>query len=484
MSDPERRGRTLFFVVVTLLILDTLWPPLVGLWQNFPNVAWFSGVIRPLIYTALICSLWKGEPILVQLVGWLSVISGLQRASAGLLGLFPLVLVWRPEAGRLNLWLALPGLLMLSFGILRVISGFLLLFSPSLKAFFNARQFSQMMVQAVGMLEQEKPAGGPAVPVPTLPRNEVIRHPEVDFDYWSTVFPMEMLINTRGPQRFASTDPNDPLDLWKVHGTPITSPAHLCMIELVRKQCGGAGRRGAGLPGPAVPVDLLLWSVEPAKRPWLTRLGGTPHRESAKPWPMHEGRPCTFVAQFCFVDSTDIVSDKLPGKVMLVFFAGEHGYWDSDQVHIEFSAVKLRSPMTAEQCPRPGFVVPQLSGHIHRTVEYPRAERVFYKAGHWMPWYFAMTRSTKIGRGSFELDEPVWRRGEAECLCALHSLHYASGPHEGFWPLIGMEAFPDDWPQPFGEGEWGRFNMSLGDVGCLYFLIDGEGAVTAHFFSH
>ncbi|MFN5730942.1 MAG: hypothetical protein ACK48R_03780 [Planctomyces sp.] len=47
-----------------------------------------------------------------------------------------------------------------------------------------------------------------------------------------------------------------------------------------------------------------------------------------------------------------------------------------------------------------------------------------------------------------------------------------------------MEAFPDDWPQPFGEGEWGRFNMSLGDVGCLYFLIDGEGAVTAHFFSH
>jgi len=73
----------------------------------------------------------------------------------------------------------------------------------------------------------------------------VIRHPEVDFDYWSTVFPMEMLINTRGPQRFASTDPNDPLDLWKVHGTPITSPAQLCMIELVRKQCAGAEQLAA-----------------------------------------------------------------------------------------------------------------------------------------------------------------------------------------------------------------------------------------------
>lgn len=481
MSDPERRGRRLFFAIAALLILDTLVPAVTVLWQNFPNVVWFSGVIRPLIYTALICSLWKGEPILVKAVGWLSVISGLQTALPGFRLLFPLVLVWRPEAGRLNLWLALPGLLMLSFGILRVVSGFLLLFSPSLKAFFNARQFSLFMAEAVRRLESEKATEEPVQP---QPRNAVIRHPEVDFDYWSTVFPMEMLINTRGPQRFASTDPNDPLDLWKVHGTPITSPAQLCMIELVRKQCAGADRRGAAALGPALPVDLLLWSVEPARRPWLTRLGGTPHRESTKPWPTHDGRPCTFVCQFCFVDSTDIVPEQLPGKVMLVYLADANGYWDPEKVHIEFSSVKLQSPMTAEQCPRPSFVVPQLSGHIHRTCEYPRGEHVFYKAGHWMPWYFSMTRCTKIGRRSFDVDAPGLVQGELECLCALHSFDYLHGPLQGFWPLIGLETFPDEFSEPYSHDDWGRFGMRLGDVGCLYFLIDKQGAVTSHFFSH
>jgi len=166
MSDPERRGRRLFFAIAALLILDTLVPAVTVLWQNFPNVVWFSGVIRPLIYTALICSLWKGEPILVKAVGWLSVISGLQTALPGFLLLLPLVLVWRPEAGRLNLWLALPGLLMLSFGILRVVSGFLLLFSPSLKAFFNARQFSLLMAEAVRRLESEKATEEPVQPQP------------------------------------------------------------------------------------------------------------------------------------------------------------------------------------------------------------------------------------------------------------------------------------------------------------------------------
>ena len=56
---------------------------------------------------------------------------------------------------------------------------------------------------------------------------------------------MEMLTDTRGPRRFGTTDAADPLDLWKVHGTPITSPAQLCMIELVRKQCAGAEQLAA-----------------------------------------------------------------------------------------------------------------------------------------------------------------------------------------------------------------------------------------------
>ncbi len=483
MSDPERRGRVLFFVVATVLILDVLSPLYFRLSQGFADVAWFGEVIRPLIYVALIARLWRGETLLVQLIGWTCLAAGLQSTWAGFMILRTIVAIGRLDVAEFVLRLAMPCLPLLVSGIVELIAGLLLLISPSLKAFFKAQQFSLISAEAVRLLEQEKAVESSAVAVPAKPRNSVIRHPEVDFAHWSTVFPMEMLISTSGPRRFDSMDPNDPLDLWKIHGTPITSPAHLCMIELARKQCA-ARCRGGALPGPAVPVDLLLWSVEPARRPWLTRLGGTPHRESTKPWPTHAGRPCTFVAQFCFVDSTDIVSDRLRGEVMLLFLADEQGYWDANKVHIEFSSVKLSSPMTAEQCPRPGFVVPQLSGQIHRTLEYPRSEPVFFRAGHWLPWYFSITGSTKIGRGSFELDDPELLSGQSECLCALHSLDYSSGPTAGFWPLIGLEAFPDDWPQPYGEGAWGRYNMRLGDVGCLFFLINRDGEVTARFCSH
>ncbi|MEM7227474.1 MAG: DUF1963 domain-containing protein, partial [Planctomycetota bacterium] len=62
--------------------------------------------------------------------------------------------------------------------------------------------------------------------------------------------------------------------------------------------------------------------AEPEK-PYLTKLGGVPHRESKKRWPMNrDGQPCTFVAQFCFADSRDIISTKLRGDVLLMFLPG------------------------------------------------------------------------------------------------------------------------------------------------------------------
>ena len=120
-------------------------------------------------------------------------------------------------------------------------------------------------------------------------------HPKVDFEYWASVFPL--------------TSQN-------LGGEIITSPAHLCQVELVRKRY----RQVSNL-GRAVPVDIFLWSVKSPEEPFLTKLGGVPHRESAKAWPIGEdGKAYTFVAQFCFLDSKDIVSDNLPNDVMLIFF--------------------------------------------------------------------------------------------------------------------------------------------------------------------
>lgn len=294
-------------------------------------------------------------------------------------------------------------------------------------------------------------------------------HPQVDFAHWARVFPMETFQKTSGPRQFDSTKNGSSLDLWKARGSIITSPAHLCEIELVRQHYA----RTKDL-GPAVPVDIFLWSVEPAAKPYLTRLGGVPHRESTRPWPTSSsGKPFTFVAQFCFVDSRDIVSEKLPGEVMLIFLKNAQGIYEEDGIRVEWSSLELKVPMTAEDCPPPEFVVPQLSGQIYRTSEYPESWDVFEQAGHYQSYLFPTSQSTKIGRETYFIQHDI--RGEREeLICALNSVH----PSKGKWPFVGLESLPDDWDQPDEPYEWGKYRMMFADVGCLYFVIDRQGEVS------
>ena len=176
-----------------------------------------------------------------------------------------------------------------------------------------------------------------------------MHHPLLDFDKWANIFPIESFEKTEGPRRYNSTEPGDPLDLWKMRGTMITSPSHLCQIELVRKRY--AKEHDLGEP---VPVDIFLWSTGPADRPYLTKLGGVPHREASKKWPKDSNNnPYTFVGQFCFVDSKDIVSDCLPGDVMLIFFKEAGSIYDRAGIHVEWSSLELESPTSAANCPNP-----------------------------------------------------------------------------------------------------------------------------------
>jgi hypothetical protein len=297
-------------------------------------------------------------------------------------------------------------------------------------------------------------------------------HPKVDFDHWAKIFPMKTFEETSGPRQFASTEKGDPLDLWKPDGAIITSPAHLCEIELVRKQYAETRELGT-----AVPVDIFLWSVAPPEKPYLTKLGGIPHRESEKPWPNDGANPFTFVAQFCFADSRDIVSDKLPDDVMLIFFKNAGAIYDPDSIHIEWSSIELESPVTAEQCPDPSFTTPQLSGHIYRTNAYPDSRDVFRKAGHYQYYLFPTTQSTKIGRETYFIQHDP-RGPDVELFCALNSVDPATYPPGAKWPFIGLETLPNDWDKPEDNYGWGKYTMMFADVGCMYFLIDKNGNVT------
>lgn len=71
--------------------------------------------------------------------------------------------------------------------------------------------------------------------------------------------------------------------------------------------------------GRRVPVDIFAFGKgEPHER-YMTKVNGLPYRPADRPWPYdRDGRPLTFLAQFCFVDSRDHLG-ALPGDVLLVF---------------------------------------------------------------------------------------------------------------------------------------------------------------------
>jgi len=177
MSDPERRGRRLFFMIAAVLLLDSLSPLLLQFWLVFANVAWFRQVILPLIRAAAIVWLWQGERFLVWPVAGAAVVSGLGdliiALHIGALFLTPLLQVGGPAAAGLLKNFFGVELFYVVWGLLKITAGLLLL-SPSLKAFFIARKFSLLMAEAGRRLESEKAT---EEPVPAQPRNTVIRHP-------------------------------------------------------------------------------------------------------------------------------------------------------------------------------------------------------------------------------------------------------------------------------------------------------------------
>lgn len=296
-------------------------------------------------------------------------------------------------------------------------------------------------------------------------------HPQVDIKKWADIFPIETFEKREGLRRFDTTSTNDPLDLWKASGSIITSPAHLCEIELVRYRTALQHDLGE-----AVPVDIFLWQTGAPAKPYLTKLGGVPHREAKRPWPTsNEGTPFTFVAQFCFLDSKEIVSDKLPGDVMLVFFKDHQSHsGDYEDVRIEWSKIELDEPMTVADCPKPRFPVPELSGVIHRCNEYPDSWDVFKKEGHNQSYLFSTSQSTKIGREThFIQRDPRPLDGKTELFCALNSIHPSAK-----WPFTDLETLPGETEETDDDAYgWGKYEMMFYDVGCMYFFIDDNGTV-------
>ena len=290
-------------------------------------------------------------------------------------------------------------------------------------------------------------------------------HEVVNIERWIAQFPIERYEKKDGPRKFPAPTPDDPVNLTKVRGTMITGPSHLARIEQVRRRVG----REHDL-GPAVPTDLILWGTGEPTKPYLTKIGGLPYRPADKPWPgLDEEDPFTFFAQFCFVDSRNILPAKLPGDVMLLFFRDEESFSqaeDEDAWKIEWYDIGIDKLVTARKCPKPSFPVPKLHGALYRTNEFPESYDIFEREGHFQYYLFGTTQASRIGGETFFIQDDPRESGE-EILCTLNSIMPEKSEE---FPFLNHE-------KPLTGREEVRMEFLFWDVGCLYFLIDRQGQV-------
>ncbi len=102
----------------------------------------------------------------------------------------------------------------------------------------------------------------------------------------------------------------------------------------------------------ATPTDVFMpTQSSPVKRD-ITMIGGAPFRSRSKPWPTtSEGVPYTFVAQFRFVESSDIVP-RLPGEFLLIFARDNVPYeGEPSWIYFEWSSLYTTELMPERSIP-------------------------------------------------------------------------------------------------------------------------------------
>jgi hypothetical protein len=289
-------------------------------------------------------------------------------------------------------------------------------------------------------------------------------HNLLDLDSWIRRFPLAGLT-----EQMAS----------KIALSTLSAPASLAYVEQIRSE---ARRAGADLGRP-VPVDVCVRSLGDAVRRDVTKIGGSPYWPADEEWPLtRDGAPYTFVAQFCFTDSKDILRD-LPGNILSILSAAPE--CQEQDIALHWFKLGDDALLRPEELPEPGWRIQPCHAILHRTSEYPEADFELFEAYPYSlcsgaKWF---SDATKIG-GAWELrgelpepssdDDDAYRRElenawskvrqwEANYVCQLASVA-AFGPH----PFVNVKAVDDL------STEQIRALLEIGDGGGLDFFCDGR----------
>lgn len=138
MNAKERAGRRLYFLLATLFILEKLASVAIMLtWTPLGEVNWLKSVIQPLALAVGIALLYHGDNTLRWLAGGGSIFEG--GITAWLMGFLLWALYVRTPPDKMEVFqmLAVPFGFVLVLGVLHIVMGLMILWWPSLQAFFR-----------------------------------------------------------------------------------------------------------------------------------------------------------------------------------------------------------------------------------------------------------------------------------------------------------------------------------------------------------
>lgn len=233
-----------------------------------------------------------------------------------------------------------------------------------------------------------------------------------------------------------------------------------------------------------VPCDLFVWGTGQAPDQRLTRIGGTPWLSKSTPWPTINGVVTSFLCQFDFRDSRDLVGN-LPGDLLLVFVADEYAVHRGEVEKMRFvwvSADETEIVGFADvPMPTHPFEHVQAWGVRYRGVDLPNTwERAYEvdeehkeKNSFVSFWKLPVLWATKIGgvpHHSQENQDYV----PAGYLCQLVSIQARS--HTS-WPWVDQEA-----PLTNGFAKDGMYalenQLMIGDMGEISFYLRDDGSIS------
>ncbi|MBX9789584.1 MAG: DUF1963 domain-containing protein [Pirellulales bacterium] len=249
----------------------------------------------------------------------------------------------------------------------------------------------------------------------------------------------------------------------EIAGSAIVGPRDIFRVERTRDSIAERSDLGQSLP-----TDVFVMSLGEPRRPDVTKIGGVPYRPAGMPWPRcPTGEPMTFVAQFRFTESHDLIG-ATPGEILLAFAPDSYPAKDpSDQkfFHLEWYPLGIRDLLQPAEIPDSGWELITCYGQRYRTFDYPDAFDAF--ADRDQGCYVPVFVGTKIGGAKYPMEDSTGLAGEL--LCSIGSINpdpmmsysFANTPK-----ALGLTKCMED-----------RYKLNWADAGLVSFVRLPDGTV-------